>query len=125
MVSGCVPDRIQGCWIERPGRGPRTREFRLGTADPPDWPLIRSPAQPSKGDTGVGGPQGRRAPPSAVALRAILDLRPPPCPATCMVGTEGWSLRSNIGIGNIGKPRWKTLDIKSPIQGGVQNFRTL
>jgi hypothetical protein len=36
-----------------------------------------------------------------------------------MVGTEGWSLRSNIGMNNIGKPRWKTLDIKSPIQGGV------
>src|SRR4051794_26365715 len=29
------------------------------------------------------------------------------------------SLRSNIGIGNIGKPRWKTLDIKSPIRGPI------
>jgi len=54
--------------------GPRTRELRLGTADPPSWPAIR--AQPSKRDTGVGGPQGRGAPPTAVALRAILDLRP-------------------------------------------------
>jgi hypothetical protein len=97
--------------------GPRTRDLRLGTADPPNWPVIR--AQPSKRDTGVGGPQGRGAPPSAVALRAILDLHPPPCPATFMVGTQGWSLRSNRGIGSIGKPRWKTLDIKSPIQGGL------
>ena len=31
----------------------------------------------------------------------VLDLRPPPCPSPIMVGTEGWSLRSNIGIGKM------------------------
>src|SRR3954452_19416738 len=102
MVSGRVPDRIQGCWIERRSTDARTP---LGTADPPNRPVIR--AQPSKRDTGVGGPQGRQAPPSAVARRAILDLRPPPCPATFMVGTEGWFLRSNIGMDNTGKSSWK------------------
>ena len=76
-----------------PAAVPRTRELRLGMADPPSWPV--SPAQPSKRDTGVGGPQGRWAPPSAVALRAILDLRPPPCPATIMVGT--WRNRGGDG----------------------------
>src|SRR5690348_11026444 len=31
---------------------------------------------------------------------------------------------SGIGIGNIGKPRWKTLDIKSPIQGPIDGEPT-
>src|SRR4051794_41908829 len=63
--------------------GPRTRELRLGTADPPSWPVIR--AQPSKRDTGGGGPQGRGAPPAAGGLGASLELPPPPGPAPPLV----------------------------------------
>src|SRR5687768_2585261 len=97
MVPG--PRRTAYKFVGSRGSPPihQTRALRLGTADlhQRPGPLLRSPAQPSEGDAGGGEPQGRCAPPAAVALRAILDLHPPPCPATFMVGT--WRNRGGDG----------------------------
>ena len=40
----------------------------------------------------LGMPSTQAKPPAAVALRAILDLRPRRRLASIMVGTEGWFL---------------------------------